>query len=131
MKYVLDENCTVRDEELPENVINARDLYYNNGLREHGVEDQKLLRLATQHGYLIITQDQRLVVRANQQNIDIVYAHGRSGKNWFFISKNSRVTNRLRLKQFIQRETIIQANVTVVSDQSLIPYFMKGGNKLK
>ena len=112
-------------------MINARDLFYYNGLREHGIEDQKLLSLATKQGYLIVTQDQKMVVRANQQNIDIVYAHGKAGKKWFFISKDSRVTNKLRLRQFIDRQMIFDHQNTIVPDLNLLPYFMKGGNKLK
>ncbi len=127
MKYVLDENMTTKDDDLPDRVINARDLFYNNGFKQTGIEDQKLLALATKEGYIIVTQDRKMVIRANQQNIDIVYALGRGGKKWVWIPKEARVTNGLKLRNFIEPDKILQSDEkTFVKDLSLIPYFMKG-----
>lgn len=126
------------NDDLPDNVINAKDLYYKHRLRESGIEDQKLLKLATHEGYLIITQDRKLVIRANQQNIDIVYAVGRSGWKWFYIPKEIKATNGKHLRDFINstgeikgKAQIISKKQTVVIDHSTIPFYMKKGvNKL-
>lgn len=131
-KYVFDENLTVRDQDLPDNVINARDLYFQNGLKTWGVPDQKLLSLANLHGYIIITRDIKLIIRANRQNTDIVYARGKKGGRWYFIPKEVRVTNMKKLLNFLNIEvTKHSEEKVIVKDPSLIPFYAKkGSNKI-
>lgn len=131
-KYVLDENLTVKDRDLPDNVINARDLYFENGLKTWNVPDQKLLSLAIKHEYVIITKDVKLIIRANRQNADIVFARGRKGRRWYFVPKEVRVTNMKKLFRFLNIE--ITKNLkeqVIVQDPSIIPYYAKkGSNKI-
>lgn len=131
-KYILDENLTVRDKELPDNVINARDIYYENGLKTWCVPDQTLLSLAIKHEYVIITRDIKLVVMANRQNADIVYARGKRGGRWYFIPKEARVTNMKKLLNFLNIEvTKNLEEQVIVKDPSVIPYYaMKSSNKI-
>lgn len=132
-KFVLDENITVIDECLPQNVINARELFFQNGVRQFGIEDKQFLRLARKHGYIIITKDSGLVIRANQSYQDVVYADGpHYGKKWYLIPKTERISNRLRLKKFLMKEGkeynqhIMEAfvmNAFQKKTNSLIPYY--------
>lgn len=130
MKYVLDENLQMNDEDLPDSVINASDLYFRNGLREHGVDDQKLLSLATENGYTIVTQDQKLIVVANKKNIDIIYAFGRAGKQWHYISRELDLFDRGRLRRFVQFDFHHNKNENVVV-KLYPPYYLKGYIKPK
>lgn len=126
MKYVLDENLTAKEEDLPDRVINARDLFYLNGFKQVGIDDQKLLKLATKEGYTIITQDQRLIVRANQQKIDIVYSFGRANKKWFFIPKEEDLKNRMKLRKFIERCNIKELiNEKPEKVNGFVPFYFK------
>ena len=131
-KYVFDENLTVRDEELPNNVINARDLYYQNGLKTWCVPDQTLLSLAIKHEYIIITRDIKLVILANRQNADIVYARGKKGRRWYFVPKEARLTNMKKLLDFLNIEiTKNEKDQVIVKDTSTIPFYaIKGSNKI-
>lgn len=102
-KFVLDENVTIPDESLPENMINVRELYFQNGLRQHAIEDTKFLKLARKHGYIIVTKDKGLAIRVNQSEQHVVYVVGTHyGKNWYLIPKNERVSNRKKLQEFVQ-----------------------------
>lgn len=105
MKFVLDENCKIIDDELPENIINAHDLFDQNGFKKHGTPDEILMELSNEHGYTIVTKDTRLIVKANSKRMDIVLAHGNRGEKWIFLSKKLSIGNRGVLKQLILNET--------------------------
>lgn len=101
-KFVLDENITILDQYLPDNVINVRELYYRNGLRQFGIEDRDLLKLARTLNYVVITKDTGMVIRASYTQQDIVFVDGpHYGKKWYLIPKGSGISNRLKLRQFI------------------------------
>ena len=113
-KFLLDENITVLDEFLPENVINVRELYYQKGLRQYGIEDVDLLNLAKVNGYIVITKDSGMVLRANRRNLDIVFVDGGGyGKRWYLIPRNKHISNRLKLKEYMLKEDNSISNLTV------------------
>jgi len=124
MNFVLDENCQISARHLPKNTINAKQLYENNGLPPVGVDDKKFQRLAWQNNYTIITKDIQLVLRSNQQERDVVFIYGTSGRRWIFVSKFIKLKNRLTLKSLL-------ANTEVRKGLgfSLIPYYAKGVKK--
>lgn len=118
LKYVLDENLTAKEDDLCDRVINARELYFLNGIRQIAVEDGELLKLAIKDGYTIITQDRKLIVKANRKDVDIVFASGRRGNKWFFISKQLNINNKGDLKKLIQPEIYSQTDC-------IVPFFAK------
>lgn len=101
-KFVLDENITILENLLPKNVLNARELYFRNQIRQYGIKDGHLLKMARKQGYTIITKDMGLVIKANNVNENIVYVLGPNyGKQWFLIPGSEKIGNRLRLKKYM------------------------------
>ena len=100
-KFVLDENVTIPDEQLPPNIINVRELYFQNGLRQFAIEDTEFLKLARKLGYIIVTKDKGLAIRVNQSEQNVVYVVGTHyGKKWYLIPSNKRISNRKKLHEF-------------------------------
>lgn len=118
MKYVLDENLTAKEDDLCDKVINARELYFLNGIRQIAIDDGQLLDLAIKDDYIIITQDRKLIVKANKKDVNIVFASGRRGKKWFYISKELDIKNKGDLKKLIQPAIYSQTDC-------IVPFFTK------
>src|SRR3990172_2180078 len=128
MKFVLDENCKIIDDELPENIINAHDLFDQNGFKKHGTPDEILMELSNEHGYTIVTKDTRLIVKANSKRMDIVLAHGNRGEKWIFLSKklilNETNSNQSQstavISENIPKKKYIQIEIGCYEDGDII-----------
>ena len=106
MKYVLDENCYMNNGQLPLNMINARDFFhlFSNKYFSQGIPDTELLRLAKKTGYVIITKDKGMVLKANSQQMNIIYIQEEKRHEylWFFISNTVRIKSRVILQNRIR-----------------------------
>jgi len=120
-KFVFDENMTRKEGSLPDNMINAKELYSQNGVTQTSVSDHTLLNLAKKLGYIIITKDEKLVVMANKQQVDIIFAHGVKGGRWIFISKELKLRDRGYLRRLLVKEIQIKKD-----DLMIVPYFARG-----
>lgn len=103
-KFVLDENITIVDDLLPKNVLNARELYFQKGVRQFGIKDGHLLKIANKENFIIITKDSGLVIKANNINTNIVYVVGKYGKHWYLIPGKEKLGNRRKLQAYIDKE---------------------------
>ena len=127
MKFVLDENLTLPEKDLPENMINARELYFREGIRSWGVEDGKLLELAIKNGYTIITKDKRLAIKTNQKGFDVVFADGRKADRRYFISKEIRIKTKLDLKKLMGDKFFKKRNnLQIKDDLNVLPFYAMG-----
>ena len=82
LKLLLDENCqSVGIEELNRLNINADDFLKNNGHKK-GLDDDKLLQLATEQGFTIVTRDRGLALSALKQKIRIILVRE---DGWFLV----------------------------------------------
>lgn len=118
MKFILDENINRTKKYLPKNSINASELYKINGLKEKGVADSRLMELANEQGFIIVTKDQGLILKANSLSIPIIFADGEKGQNWCLIPKDLRIKNRIKLIKYVSENFI-----TEMEDLELLPFF--------
>lgn len=102
MKIVLDENTQKKGNKLPDNVINAHELFTKNGFGKFGIEDKILLKLCQENKMIIVTKDRALIIKANQKNQNIIYTTDGEKPKWIFLSKNLKIENRGKLKKIVE-----------------------------
>lgn len=89
MKFVLDQCSRINVNKLPKNTINLFQFARKIGI--NGTEliwvrnwaDQKILDLAIENNYIVITSDSGFITRAVKQNKKIVYKDNKSGRFFF------------------------------------------------
>lgn len=118
MQFVLDENLYRKPAQLPENTINATDLYQENNLNPKGIPDSTLLILCVKKCLTLITRDQGLILKANKLGIDIVFAHGNDNMKWTYIPKERRIKNREKLIKYSTKNSYED-----LDELNVIPFF--------
>jgi len=118
MKFVLDENINRIKSKLPKNSINARELYRMNGLKEKGVADSRLMELANEQSYIIVTKDQGLILKANRLSIPIIYADGFEAQRWCLIPRDLKFTSRTNLNRYL-----LNNSVDTMEELEILPFF--------
>ena len=103
MKFVLDENTQKKGSKLPENVINAHELFSKNGFGKFGIADKVLLKLCQENKMILVTKDRALIIKANQKNQNIIYTTDGENPKWIFLSKKLKIENRGKLKKIIEK----------------------------
>lgn len=102
MKFILDENISQSTDKLPNNVINSRILFFQNGL-DIGQKDDKLIELANTHDYIIITRDLQMILKQNKNQKNVVWGFGKDGTTFIPIPKNIRFKSRDKLYQYASK----------------------------
>ncbi len=119
MKFVLDENINRIKSKLPKNSINARELYRVNNLKESGVADSRLMELANEQGYVIVTKDRGLILKANRLSIPIIYADGSDAQRWCLIPRDLKFRSRIKLNHYV-----LTNSVDTMEELEILPFFV-------
>jgi len=114
LRFVLDENTQKKNSKLPDNVLNAHDLFTQNGFGKFGIADKILLKLCQEKKMIIVTKDRALIIKANQKNQNIIYTTDGENPKWIFLSKNLKIENRGKLKKIIEQAVKENPNDRVV-----------------